>query len=106
MKALYICMLVICILLQGCADKGKLLTQKEYGEEWPLTVEECYVNCTGDYAIVVQVDGKVYAVNEAARKMEQFENIDEITRINPNYPGEKVRMKLSEIEFEGLKLCK
>ena len=90
----------------GCSQDGNLLKQEDYPNEWPLTVDQCYVNCVGEFAVIVIADGKKYAVNEAAKNMNQFENIDEITKINPNYPGQQVKMKLSDIEFEGLRICK
>ena len=102
---LILSMFITVAVLTSCGSKGKYLNEADYGESWPLEVSDCYVRCEGDYAIVINVDGEDYAVNEAALKMEKFKPIKPIVKDNPNYPGEQEKMSLSDIEFEGLKLC-
>jgi len=93
------------LIMASCGEKGKYLHADDYGEEWPLMATDCYVRCVGDYAIVANIDGEDYAVNAAAKKMDQFKEIKPMQKDNPNYPGEQEKMSLSDIEFEGLKLC-
>jgi hypothetical protein len=96
---------LLLIVAMGCASKGTQLEKATFGESWPLTVESCHVNCVGEFAVVIYANNKTYAVNDAARAMEQFEDVNEITLNDPNYPGANLKMSLSDIEFEGLKLC-
>jgi hypothetical protein len=96
---------LLLLFAMACTHKGVLLEQETFGKHWPLTVTECYVDCVGEFAVVVYANNTTYAINDAAKAMKQFENAEHITKNDSNYPGTKQKMSLSEIEFEGLKLC-
>ena len=96
----------ITLLITACSDNRKHLSENEYGEDWPLTVNSGWVSCLGDpFVIIFETNGHTYAVNDAARATEKYEDIDAILRDDPNYPRGHVKMDVSMIEFEGLKLC-
>ncbi len=88
-------------------DKGtKNLSAGDFGDKWPFTVSSGEVECIGhDYQIVFESGGRTYALNDAAKASESFEDISVIVKPDPNYPGGLVKMDLSLIEFEALKLC-
>lgn len=93
------------LILSSCADHSKLLLKADFGEDWPFRVEEGEVECLDGYVVVFNAGGKSYALNDAARLSGKYENVKDIIRPDANYPGQKIMMDLSLIEFEGLKLC-
>ena len=98
--------LALAMLIASCTDNRKRISSKDFGEEWPLTVDGGWIECQGDsFVITFSTDGHRYALNDAARATEKFENISSIVRDDPNYPGGGIKMDVSIIEFEGLKMC-
>lgn len=92
--------------LISCSDNSRFITEGEFDEEWPFTVNNGRIECLGDdYVIVFISDGARYALNEAARATEKYKDIEEIVKYDENYPGKQIRMDVSVIEFEALKLC-
>ncbi|MEQ8324362.1 MAG: DUF2511 domain-containing protein [Vicingaceae bacterium] len=90
----------------ACSDSSKRLTASDFGDEWPFTVESGWIECNDDpFVIVFKADGHRYALNDAARATEKYEDVSVIVKEDPNYPGSQVKMDVSIIEFEGLKLC-
>ena len=81
------------------------MTKVEFGEDWPFNVESGNVKCVDGNSVVFETNGNLYALNDAARLSGNYKNIREILRSDANYPGKKITMDLSLIEFEGLKLC-
>ena len=100
----FACLLVV-ITLTSCGNHSKQLNKVDFGDDWPFKVESGKVECLDGYVVVFKTGGKAYALNDAARVTDEFENIRDILRPDANYPGKKITMDLSLIEFEGLKLC-
>ncbi len=95
----------LALALSSCNHQAKTLTKDQFPDTWPFKVESGSVECLDGFAVVFRTNGKVYALNDAARHSDEFENIKEILRPDANYPGGKIMRDLSDIEFEGLKLC-
>jgi len=93
------------ILLYSCSNHSKSLNKSDFGEDWPFKVESGRVECLDGYMVVFKTGSDVYALNDAARLGGDFKNIKDILRPDANYPGKKIMKDLSQIEFEGLKLC-
>jgi hypothetical protein len=105
-KYIWVSMAVTIMILSGCSSSEKRVSDSDFGDEWPFTVDNGTVECLGDpYVIIFRSNGRTYALNDAARATEQYEDISVIVRTDDNYPGGQVKMDLSIIEFEGLKLC-
>ncbi len=101
-------LLGMAILLMACSDNGIEVTASEMEDEWPFTVEMGTIQCIGeDFAVVFESGGVTYPINDAARALENmnYGDINDILKDDPNYPGSRVKMKTSAIEFLGLKIC-
>ena len=94
------------MLTLACNGNQKLLSNSDFGDEWPFTVNSGTVECLGDPFMVIFTSGGVsYALNDAAKSSGEFEEIEAILKIDENYQGRQVKMNTSLIEFEGLKVC-
>jgi len=100
------------LILCGCdesttssdASHRVRVTESEYGDKWPLTVDSGEIECIDDYFIVFHVtNGKTYALNGAATSR-GFPEIDPIWRDNPNLPG--IKINIGPLIGRGLALCK
>lgn len=86
------------------------ITESEYGEGWPLTVQNGTLNCTplGTLGIVTfNSNGITYAVNGTARaraRQNGWREIDEIWRDNPN-PQYGPKIYIGPLVQKGLSLC-
>ena len=97
---------IVILALSACNSNEKRVSHSDFGDEWPFTVSSGHLECLGNpYVIVFITNGNTYALNDAARATEKYSDISEILKDDANYPGGKVKMDLSVIEFEGLKLC-
>ncbi len=97
--------LFLILLAYSCSNHSKKLNKEQYGDDWPFNVQSGTVQCIGEFTIVFKANSEIYALNDAARLSGEYKNIREILRADANYPGRKIMMDLSLIEFEGLKLC-
>ena len=103
---LLICAGCLIVISTSCNTNEKLLSKSQFGAEWPFTVSSGTVECTGDpFMVIFKSGGISYALNNAAKQSNQFEDIEPIIKIDSNYQGRRIKMDLSPIEFEGLKLC-
>jgi hypothetical protein len=99
-------LLFLVLTFVACNGNQKQIKESDFGEEWPFTVKSGTVECTSDtYAVIFKSGGVSYALNDAARKSEMYVDINSILKSDTNYYGKEVRMDMSPIEFEGLKLC-
>jgi hypothetical protein len=107
MKQLSIIFLGVMVLtITACTNNKKHVSKGDYGQDWPFSVESGTVQCVGDELhIIFKADGSTYALNEAAKSSGEYDDVEDIIRSDANYPGRKIMMDLSAIEFEGLKLC-
>jgi hypothetical protein len=104
------CVLISLLLLAaGCGgDKGKAVSQAEFGEAWPLTVLSGRVSCVhfaGGPQIVTFIshDRKEYALNITAKDSGKFFPIEGISKPNPTNPSAK--KNIGVLIDEALKLC-
>lgn len=82
--------LVLLVPTVSFAEGARLLSKKQFGDKWPLSVDKGVVKCLqiGNGAVVFEAKGKVYAVNGTARevaKQRGFLLIDEIWINDPSY---------------------
>lgn len=80
------------------------VSRKQFGDTWPLTVEEGHIRCLSGQAVVFSAGGYVYAVNGTAKGRDKYRDIDEIWRDDPVYPGLKIN--IGPLLDYGLSLCK
>ncbi len=83
-----VALIVVIIALLAPYEPRGLMSRDEYGDRWPLTVDEGIVECIPWSAVVFHARGETYAVNGLAlgrRDEEGWRDIAEIWRDNPNY---------------------
>ena len=105
MIRLYLTAILSITFFISCSDHSKRLSKDDFGDDWPFRVESGSVQCLDEHIVVFNTNGDTYALNDAARLSGDYKNIRDILRPDANYPGRKIMMDLSLIEFEGLKLC-
>ncbi len=75
MKYLYL-VLIIGLLSCGGNEKstpsGEKVTKAEFGEAWPFTVDEGYVDCVGYKEVILRVDDKDYSLNGQANGTKKY----------------------------------
>lgn len=102
-------LLVAVIVTISCSSdsSGLKITRDEYGESWPLTVSEGYLDCRGLNEIVFTVqNGKTYAVNGSAKSNKEYADIIEIWKVDSSYNDPAIRKDISPLIERGLELCK
>jgi hypothetical protein len=76
------------VVRPAVADGGRRLTKAEFGEKWPLSVDEGVVRCLAMSVVVFEANGKTYAVNGTAKglaKERGFLSIDSIWLEDPKF---------------------
>lgn len=59
--------IVLLLLAAGCSDKGELISQEEYGSDWPYTITSGHLYCDPPGSnVVMDANGKTYALNGRA----------------------------------------
>lgn len=83
-----------------------LITQEEFGDEWPFTVPRGKLECLPPGIVTFRVDHKTYAVNNLASSS-GYPNIDKIWR-EKSQPGTDTTTKVDILYIinKGLDLCK
>lgn len=74
--AVIVLIIVIMVMMQS-KPGGRHLTRADFGDRWPLTVEEGTVRREGP-CILFETNGTTYAVNGTARTMKRWADIHEI----------------------------
>jgi Protein of unknown function (DUF2511) len=83
---------------------SRLLRKSDFGDEWPLSVEQGVVECRDGAAVLFHAGGKTYPVNGTAKGWyKELPSIEEIWLENPSLPG--TRINISPIIEAGRKLC-
>lgn len=87
---------------------GEAISQADYGDKWPFTVESVELTCEGSppAALAKAPDGKLYALNGSARTSAAangWEDGRHITKPSAELP--QVQMDISDITGRALKLC-
>lgn len=98
----YLFLFLLTIALTSCSLLGRYITAKEFGADYPFTVDG-YLECEPPGAIVFKGGGKAYAVNGTAEN-KGYPKIDPIWKADPTSPGSKIN--ISDVIAEGRKLCK
>lgn len=80
------------------------VSRADFGDEWPLTVEEGILACDAD-AVTFIANGVVYAVNGTAETRGGGVDIDPIWADNPHYPSSGGPKKMMVLIDRGLELC-
>jgi hypothetical protein len=82
-----------------------LITQEQYGEEWPFTVSKGILECILPAIITFKANNQVYAVNNLA-KSRGYKDLDEIWKDDPNKQGMEInKVDIGAIISKGLELC-
>jgi tetratricopeptide (TPR) repeat protein len=98
---------VICRLLAP-PPSGRKVTRAEFGEDWPFTVEEGYVDCLYISDAVFRANGITYAINGTARSRAQergYADIYSIWRDDPGYSELDVKVNIGTIIAYALEEC-
>lgn len=90
------------LLISGCgaSDDGLKVTQAEYGEAWPFTVDSLVLLCDENppKALAKTIDGKVYALSGSAKsKAKEHGWLDGYTITKPSKWVPSVPMDYSDI---------
>ncbi|MDQ3913925.1 MAG: YebY family protein [Actinomycetota bacterium] len=98
---------VTCLLLGACSgagQEGQKVTADEFGNDWPLTVDEGYLNCEGAGAVTfTDPDGNTYAVNGTALGATEYPEIDAIWADSNNDFAPK--KSIGPLIDRGLEIC-
>lgn len=87
----------------GLADNELLVTRDDYGDDWPLTVDEGILSCERGSAVVFTTDGRRYAVNGTAMTLNLGADLDPIWAPDP--AGVTPKMNIGPLIGDGLELC-
>ncbi|MCE5322356.1 YebY family protein [bacterium] len=86
------------MLLTGCGSSGTKITQAEYGDKWPFTVNEGTLSCretgrvvgtTKMVEVTFTANGITYALNGTAKQNNSYANVDSIWAKDTSLPGTK-----------------
>jgi hypothetical protein len=104
------CIIVSFIFLSSCGHEGKLLKKEDYGDKWPLTVDEGYIKCE-EGRIVFESNGVDYAINGHAHRDKKNKDIDPIWAADPKFDPQPndpspIRIALTPLLDAGKELCK
>jgi hypothetical protein len=87
------------------------VSKAEYGEKWPLTVDQVELACEPPTLITVTANGVTYALNGSARthaKRYGWEDFESIWRTDPTSDpnGTQWKIPASNLIDRGMQLCK
>lgn len=98
-----LCVGAVLVFVTACAGGGAEVSRSDYGQEWPLTVDQGKLRCESPSAVVFTApDGSEYAINGAA-STQGYAEIDPIWRNNPDISEAKVN--IGPLIDDGLALC-
>lgn len=80
-----------------------LITQEQYGDEWPFTVKQGVLSCENVSEVVLTADGVSFAINGTAKSAKKYQAVERIWADNPAIPGTK--KSVGGIIKSGLALC-
>lgn len=90
----------------GEAHGSEVITQDEFGSDWPFAVREGTLRCSGTRtagSVTFEAEGRTYALNGTARSHTEFPDVDPIWAADPSIPGAK--KNIGSIIERGLQLC-
>ena len=88
------------------AKGAATITQDEVGSEWPFSVREGTLRCSGTRtagSVTFEAEGRTYALNGTAKSQTEFPDVDPIWAANPAIP--EARKDIGPIIQRGLQLC-
>lgn len=93
------------------AEPANTISKSEYGEKWPLTVDQVELACEPPTLITVKANGVTYALNGSARthaKRYGWEDFEQIWRTDPASEGTGTSWKIppTGLIAKGMELCK
>ncbi|AXA54732.1 DUF2511 domain-containing protein [Pseudomonas thivervalensis] len=111
MKRMTLSLAVLAMLASGmCGAKEKTqkVSNKDYGDAWPFTVDSVDLLCFGPSpkALARTSDGTVYALSGSARSQAKdrgWSDGQDITKPNPTMPS--IKMDYSDIVQRAQALC-
>lgn len=83
-------------------SNSKAVSQKDFGEAWPLTVESGVLTCKEGAVFFTSPDGSIYAINGTAGNR-GGRDLEPIWKPNPEIPG--TRISIGPLIQAGLSLC-
>lgn len=102
-------LVILSILFLPCCGRntqsGVKLTKADFGERWPLTIDEGIIDCVNQ-SVIFKTNKNTYAVNGTAKNRNEYSDIMEIWKVDTSYHDPNVRMDISPLLDAGLKLCK
>lgn len=90
-------------LMAACSPSENQVTQSQFGDKWPFTVESGYVDCVQPSRAIFRANGEVYALNGLARSA-GYKPIDEIWRDDPT--GVLPKINIGQMISLALAQCK
>lgn len=79
------------------------VSREMLGDDWPLTVEDGVLDCSGAQAVTFTTGGGTYAVNGMAESATDFPAIDPIWADDPT--GAAPKKNIGPLIERGLALC-
>jgi len=99
MKKILIGLLILNVFFIGCSDSSTnnvsttkikgYVSQKDFGDKWPLTVSSGQVECKRGVLAVFHHRNKTYGLNGTAISY-GYQRIDPIWKDDPNIKGNKI----------------
>ena len=83
---------------------GLAVSRADFGADWPLTVESGVLSCIAPSSVVIEANGRMYAVNGAAKSQTGLAAIDAIWADNPSVAG--LKKDIAPLVDKGLTLCR
>ncbi len=87
-------------------ENSMLITASQFGEDWPFTVDQGTLSCTGQDGVgdvLFTVDTVTYAVNGLAQQSGRYADLRAIWADHPSRPG--LKKNIQPIIKHGLALC-
>ncbi|MEG4208373.1 DUF2511 domain-containing protein [Microcoleus sp. Pol7_A1] len=104
--------MALLLLAAGCAEKREMfITQKQFGERWPLTVPHGRLSCTRFSGkagnIIFLFEGYEYFVGNSSEgtEQDQYRPIELLVKAKPEYRNPRAKMDIRVLLDEGLRLC-
>ena len=101
---------IVAFVALACGDGGHTITKADYGDDWPLTVDDVKLFCDREFMVWIEADGFAYPVNGVAMDWlarihpdKEIRDFDDIWRENPDLPDTYVGV--GGLIDDGLALC-
>jgi hypothetical protein len=96
---------LLVLLLAACGKPdGIRVTKEEYGDRWPFTVDEGYLDCVGFKEVILRVGRKEYGLSGQAVGTEKYLDVDAIWKEDPQMKGTKI--PINPLVQKGMSICK